>query len=118
MARKAYAATPPEWKKLVEEPVTPEAVVAASGVVKFILWGELTGPPWAVKGIDKGGILASYMEVGGDGTLLAPARNRETCFEACSLQPLIVQEDTGDAHQSGGAFVEAGGVGSGVGQED
>ncbi|CAI5935747.1 unnamed protein product [Closterium sp. NIES-65] len=92
MARKAYAATPPGWKKLVEEPVTPEEVVAVSGVVKYILRGEPAGPPWAVKGIDKGGVLASYMVIGDNGMLLAPARNRETCFEACRLQPLIVQE--------------------------
>ncbi|CAI5484034.1 unnamed protein product [Closterium sp. Yama58-4] len=39
MARKAYGAMPPEWRKLIEEPATAEAVAKASGVVRYVLRG-------------------------------------------------------------------------------
>ncbi|CAI5979263.1 unnamed protein product [Closterium sp. NIES-64] len=52
MALKAYEAMPLERKAMVEEPASAEAQVATPGVVRYVLWGEPSGPPWAVKGID------------------------------------------------------------------
>ncbi|CAI5980687.1 unnamed protein product [Closterium sp. NIES-65] len=92
MARKAYKAIPPKWKKLVEEPTTAAAVVVASGVARYVLRGQPTGPPWAMKGIDGAQIVAEYMATDAEGKLYVPGGRRETCFEACSLQPLAVRE--------------------------
>ncbi|CAI6007791.1 unnamed protein product [Closterium sp. NIES-65] len=91
MARKAYEAIPPEWKKMVEEPTTVAAVVAASGVARYVLRGQPTGPLWAMKGIDGAQIVAEYMATDAEGKLYVPGGRRETCFEACSLQPLAVR---------------------------
>ncbi|CAI5523726.1 unnamed protein product [Closterium sp. Naga37s-1] len=67
MARKAYGAMPPEWKRMVEEPVSAEEVVAASGVVRYILQGQPTKVPWAVKGVVASKVVASAMSLNEDG---------------------------------------------------
>ncbi|CAI5963878.1 unnamed protein product [Closterium sp. NIES-65] len=91
MAKKAYGAMPPEWRRMVEEPVTAEAVVAASGIVRYILRGQPMRLPWAVKGVAASKAAISIMSLREDGKLGTQRRSHETCVEASGLQPMVVQ---------------------------
>ncbi|CAI5999158.1 unnamed protein product [Closterium sp. NIES-65] len=93
MALKAYEAMPLERKAMVEEPASAEAQVATPGVVRYVLWGEPSGPPWAVKGIDGTQAIVSRFLLNDEGGLTVPGKPSKGCFEACRLQPLMVQDN-------------------------
>ncbi|CAI5528414.1 unnamed protein product [Closterium sp. Naga37s-1] len=93
MAMKAYRAIPPEWRVLVEEPVSAEAVQAVAGVVRYVNRGQPSELPWAVKDVTGTKLNVALLLLNEEGALEAPAKAIGGCFEACRVQPMVVREN-------------------------